>query len=567
MTRKFKIALLSFVLANICFSTPVHAYIDPATTTYIIQIVTALIITLGVTIGVFFTRVRLSIVELYVRFSEFFIRLFSKRRDKNGKSSRTSVAERSAITEDLSFRRRFFSAICVSIAFAFTFIVFGIYELYMLNIESFNFPLNLLFPYVLLLGASVAILLTIVLVLFRGRLFTALISLVFGILLAGYIQGNFLNRGLGILTGDQIDWSTQARSFLGNTLIWFAIVSIPFLLKALKKKVWSVTIKTVSCLLVIVQIVSMFAIYSSELLTPKPSNRYLSMKGINEIAKEKNIIIFTIDRLDNTYIRTIMKGDPNFFDRLDGFTQFTNNMSLYSQTFPSVANMFTGELHLFDRPQREYLKKTWTESTFIPKLRSQQYASYFYMEPGYTFRDASDLEHIADNVVENEIRIRTRDALMQFVRLSAFRCDKMALAALEHTLRLYFDDEMARRHIPILSMALVEPEELKRRTELFADKLKTHGIQATVEPSSMVMGGGTAPELYLDSWACVIDPALQEGALSPSVIDANLRASSRPVICRLVQDRLFFDLRTVRCDEEDLLIDNLMHAMKTECQS
>lgn len=151
--------------------------------------------------------------------------------------------------------------------------------------------------------------------------------------------------------------------------------------------------------------------------------------------------------------------------------------------------------------------------------------------------------------------------------LRAFRCDKMALAALEHTLRLYFDDEMARRHIPILSMALVEPEELKRRTELFADKLKTHGIQATVEPSSMVMGGGTAPELYLDSWACVIDPALHEGALSPSVIDANLRASSRPVICRLIQDRLFFDLRTVRCDEEDLLIDNLMHAMKTECQS
>ena len=106
--------------------------------------------------------------------------------------------------------------------------MFGIYELYMLNIESFNFPLNLLFPYVLLLGASVAILLTIVLVLFRGRLFTALISLVFGILLSGYIQGNFLNRGLGILTGAQLDWSTQARSFLGNTLIWFAIVSIPF---------------------------------------------------------------------------------------------------------------------------------------------------------------------------------------------------------------------------------------------------------------------------------------------------------------------------------------------------
>ena len=111
--------------------------------------------------------------------------------------------------------------------------------------------------------------------------------------------------------------------------------------------------------------------------------------------------------------------------------------------------------------------------------------------------------------------------------LRAFRCDKMTLVALEYTLRLYFDDEMARRHVPILSMALVEPEELKRRTELFADKLRMHDIQATVEPSSMVMGG-TAPELYLESWACVIDPALPR-APSPSVIDSNLRASSRPL--------------------------------------
>ncbi len=148
--------------------------------------------------------------------------------------------------------------------------------------------------------------------------------------------------------------------------------------------------------------------------------------------------------------------------------------------------------------------------------------------------------------------------------LRAFRCDKMTLVALEQTLRLYFDDEMARRHIPILSMALIEPEELKRRTELFADRLKAYGIQATVEPSRMLMGGGTAPERYLDSWACVIDPAIHEGAPSPSAIDENLRASSQPVICRLIQDRLFFDLRTVRSDEEDSLINSLIHSMKAE---
>lgn len=148
--------------------------------------------------------------------------------------------------------------------------------------------------------------------------------------------------------------------------------------------------------------------------------------------------------------------------------------------------------------------------------------------------------------------------------LRAFRCDKMSLVALEQTLRLYFDDEMARCHVPILSMALIEPDELKRRTERFVEKLKTRGIEATVEPSSMVMGGGTAPELYLDSWACVVDPTHHEGAPSPTVIDASLRASSRPVICRLIHDRLFFDLRTVRNDEEESLIDSLSRSMKAE---
>jgi len=63
-------------------------------------------------------------------------------------------------------------------------------------------------------------------------------------LLAGYIQGNFLNRGLGILTGDQIDWSTQARSFLGNTLIWFRHrVDSFFAKKPLKKRFGQLLLK------------------------------------------------------------------------------------------------------------------------------------------------------------------------------------------------------------------------------------------------------------------------------------------------------------------------------------
>ncbi len=421
MKCKMKTAFISFLLVCLCFSVPAHAYIDPATTTYIIQIVTAIVITLGVTIGVFFTRVRLSVVGLYVRVSEFFIRLFTKKKGNGETRTRTSLGKQPSDNDKPALRKRFLSAVCVSVSFAFTFIVFGIYELYMLNVDYFNFPLKLLLPYVLLFGAFVAVILCVVLVLFRGVAFDTLISLVFGIVLAGYIQGNFLNRGLGVLSGDPIDWSAQTGTFFVNTIVWIAIVSIPFILKAAGKKFRTVTIRAVSILLVVVQLVSMIALQISSTTTPQRSNMYLSTRAIDEVAKEKNIIVFVLDRLDNRYIERVRENDPRFFDRLDGFTQFTNNISLYSQTFPSVANMFTGKLHMFERSMNDYLKDAWSTSTFLPGLSQEQYAVNLYMEPGYTFSDVSDLERFTDNVVENEVRIRTKEALVQFGRLSAFR--------------------------------------------------------------------------------------------------------------------------------------------------
>lgn len=146
--------------------------------------------------------------------------------------------------------------------------------------------------------------------------------------------------------------------------------------------------------------------------------------------------------------------------------------------------------------------------------------------------------------------------------LRAFRCGKMTLTALEQTLRLYFDEEKAHRLLPVLSMALVDPTALRQRTEAFAEKLKETGILASVEPSGMTMGGGTTPEYYIDSFACVIDPALNSGTPSPSAIESKLRDCSPPVVCRLVKDKLYFDLRTVREEEEASLIGCLLRAVR-----
>src|SRR5437762_2360538 len=60
-----------------------------------------------------------------------------------------------------------------------------------------------------------------------------------------------------------------------------------------------------------------------------------------------------------------------------------------------------------------------------------------------------------------------RDPLMR-----AFRLDKMTLAALEATLRLYLNEERALREVPVLGLLGAAPVELRRRAEALAERLR-----------------------------------------------------------------------------------------------
>jgi len=430
MKHKRITLLAALLFSYVVFVPQVKAYIDPATTTYVIQIISALVITLGVTIGMFFTRLRLSILNLYVRISGFFVQLFSK---KKGDRSVAPVAQRDArtvVSADkkrhrtdtvLPGRERLSLSLILGGAFSFTFVLFGIYELFMLNTESFLYPLGQIIPVTLLMTVLVFTIVAGILFIVPRRAFGVLASLVFGVLLAGYVQGNFLNGVLGQLTGDSIAWEAHGGDFLINRLIWALLLSIPFLVRRISVKAWHRLLKGVSALLIVIQFISMLILYQPYTPANEDEGFVLTTKNIYETAADKNVIVIVLDRLDNRYIESVLAEDPAFFDRLDGFTRFTNNMSLYSQTFPSVANMFSGKLHMFERANRDYLKDAWADASFLPGLYDAGYTINLYMEQGYTYSEPKDLKAFTDNVIHGEIRVLPFDAASQFMRLSALR--------------------------------------------------------------------------------------------------------------------------------------------------
>src|SRR5206468_3593066 len=90
-----------------------------------------------------------------------------------------------------------------------------------------------------------------------------------------------------------------------------------------------------------------------------------------------------------------------------------------------------------------------------------------------------------------------RDPLMR-----AFRLDKMTLAALEATLRLYLNEERALREVPGLRMLGAPLDELRRRAEALAGRLREVEGLAHVEIGEDVayVGGGSLPDQAMKTW-------------------------------------------------------------------
>jgi len=128
----------------------------------------------------------------------------------------------------------------------------------------------------------------------------------------------------------------------------------------------------------------------------------------------------------------------------------------------------------------------------------------------------------------------------------ALRLDKLGLAALEATLRLYRHPERARREIPVLAMLTVPVDVLRDRAQRLAAGI---GAAATIVPAVAKVGGGALPLLELPGPAVAVDA----GAGGPDALAAGLRAHDPPVVARIEGGRLLLDPRTLGEDELDLV--------------
>lgn len=145
------------------------------------------------------------------------------------------------------------------------------------------------------------------------------------------------------------------------------------------------------------------------------------------------------------------------------------------------------------------------------------------------------------------------DSLKKNPLARALRLDKMTIAALEATLRLYLDPNKAMKAIPTLKMLCAMPEEIQET----ANKLKTALDQSDaskiadfkVTQDISRSGGGSLPMLDIPTYC--VEAIFKDKGNAQECMEYLVQKRRIPVIGRITHQKLLFDARTL-IDENDL---------------
>jgi L-seryl-tRNA(Ser) seleniumtransferase len=143
----------------------------------------------------------------------------------------------------------------------------------------------------------------------------------------------------------------------------------------------------------------------------------------------------------------------------------------------------------------------------------------------------------------------------------ALRIDKLTLAGLESTLRVYLDPDRVAKVLPALGMLTCPVEDLEKRARRFQRRLAREsalGAKMTVREESSQVGGGALPMQTLPTRVVAIQPL----KMSAASLEERLRRNRPPVIARVKEEEVLLDLRTVAEEEEPILLEAVRNALR-----
>ncbi len=145
----------------------------------------------------------------------------------------------------------------------------------------------------------------------------------------------------------------------------------------------------------------------------------------------------------------------------------------------------------------------------------------------------------------------------------AVRVDKFTIATLEATLSEYIDLEKAFKEIPTLNMITRPIEELRENAENLAREFSKEinsNFAVKVKAAKSRIGGGAFPTESLATY--VVE--LTTTKVKVDKVAKELRLQEKPIVTRISNDAIIFDLRTIKKDDFSYLVEAIHNVVCQE---
>ncbi|MDO8446991.1 MAG: L-seryl-tRNA(Sec) selenium transferase [Deltaproteobacteria bacterium] len=146
------------------------------------------------------------------------------------------------------------------------------------------------------------------------------------------------------------------------------------------------------------------------------------------------------------------------------------------------------------------------------------------------------------------------DAVKKNPLTRALRVDKLTVAALEATLRIYRDELRAVKEIPILNMLTKPLSELTKKGKKLVKVLRgisRDRFEIIMRDGCSQVGGGALPLQEIPTKLVAVRPKL----ISVNQLERLMRMNQVPIISRIERDEVVFDIRTLMDGDIEIVVD------------
>lgn len=297
-------------------------------------------------------------------------------------------------------------SLIAALSLAFNFGLFNPIDFYLNNQTDLGIPYKLVLLACIPVAAAIFAVCFSVLALTGKKAHIISLSVITGLNLALYIQGNYMTQGMQLLDGKAY-YVHPLRAIL-DILLWIVILALPFVIYKKKRESFKLFATVIAGSILIIEIVAI--VYTGIV---KMFDKTIELKNIvsgdklykYNIEKEftyssdRNLIIVIPDEYDSFCFDSAVSEVPESVSGFKGFTYYNNTVGMYKYTAEAVTNLFTGK----QVDSKDEIPAAYTEDCFFEHI-PEEYNVEFYTD-SICFPNEVKFKY-ADNCEVNDISVK-----------------------------------------------------------------------------------------------------------------------------------------------------------------